>query len=83
MDVYSAGYVLYEMLTSEQLVEREMARSGDKDMVLVLKRVEQHGWVFDHPAIVDNYFWKKLLENMLKIKPEERWSFADVRAYLS
>lgn len=66
VDVYSAGYILYEMLTSENLIEAEKKKREQNDMQPLLRTVEKDGgWQFDHPAIAGKYFWLNLLGKML------------------
>lgn len=82
-DVYSAGSILYEMLTSERLLSWESSKIENMDIrnLLMLKKNEG-GWKIDHPAIRDKPKWMQLLAGMLHFDPQKRMSFQEVKAFL-
>lgn len=71
------------MLTSENLIEWELKKINSNEMELLLMNIELKGWDFDHPFIVGNNFWSNLLGKMLEFDPEKRWSFQQIKQYLS
>ena len=74
-DVFSAGYILYEMLTSEQLNKAVSTHEGLRKMLKISKL--KGGFSLEHPALTPR--WVDLLKRMLSFHPNERPSFAEIQ----
>ena len=69
-DVFSSGYILYEMLTGEQLTK---GLKTAKQLNEFLKRLQKTGFTFNHPALSEP--WINLLQRMLEFNPKKRIKF--------
>ena len=78
-DVFSAGYILYEMLTSEQLNKAVSTHDGLKKFLKICK--VRGGFELDHPSLTGR--WRDLLTLMLSFRPDQRPAFPIIRKVLS
>jgi hypothetical protein len=76
--VFSAGYILYEMLTSEQL-NKGVKTALDLHRFLMNNK-KKGGFEIDHPALTPR--WVDLLKAMLSFDPAKRPAFQAIRAQL-
>jgi serine/threonine protein kinase len=74
-DVFSTGYILYEMLTKEHLIQGVTTEEELRNVLLKAKA--KGGFEFNHPAITAP--WKSLLKRMLDFNIETRVTFQEIK----
>ena len=72
--MFSAGHILYELLTGEKLT---LGIETESELISFLRRNKERGFNIEHPALTPR--WIVLLRKMLHFDPNQRPTFPHIK----